>query len=133
MPAVLTSVADPAMSVSVTYTRYPSPARVRDVSTRMWDGRTKPEVHRGTANYTRWSWTPVWPGRMRPDAEALLNFFTTLDTMADARFTLEMPAPVGSSAGPWLQTVECVNPQVVQDHASTPAGTEIPLELVEVD
>lgn len=132
MPATLTSVADPALSVTVTYVRYPRPARVRDVTTRMWDGATKPEVHRGPTNYTRWTWAPFWPHSVRGEAEALLDFFVALDAKADARFTLEMPAPAGSALGPWLHTVECVNPEITQDFAATPTATEIALELVEV-
>lgn len=133
MPASLTSVADPNVSTTVEHVGYPQPALVQDVSIRMWDGHTKPEVSYGSTEYTRWTWTPIWPTTKRPDAEALLSFFAALRTMGDRRFVLEMPAPVGSAEGPWLQTVECVNPEIVQDLASQRSATVIPLELVEVD
>lgn len=132
MPAFLTSVADTNLAVTVTHHRYPQPARVRDVTVRMWDRRTKPEVNRGPTNYTRWTWTPIWPYRLRGEAEELLAFLALLDGMRDARFELQMPAPVGSDAGPWRQTVECVNAEVVEDFASARSATQVTLELVEV-
>lgn len=131
MPATLTSVADPSLTVSVHYTQHPQRAQVADVTSRMWDRRTKPEVHRGTTDYTRWTWTPIWPASMRSDAEAFVAFLTTVRSMADARFTLEMPAPVGSNAGPWVGTVECVNPEIAQDVGSQPMTTQVPVEFVE--
>lgn len=133
MPATLTSVADPTLAETVTHHRYPQRSRVRDVTTRMWDGQAKPEVHRGPTDYVRWTWTPIWPYRLRGEAEALLAFLEALDEMGDASFVLEMPAPVGSSAGPWLHTVECVSAEIVEDLASAPSATQITLELVEVE
>jgi len=132
MPAFLTSLADATLTVSVKYTRYPQPSRVRDVTLRMWDGRTRPEVHRGPTRYTRWTWSPIWPGSLRHEAEALLSFFEALDLMGDARVRLWMPPVVGGHV-PWEQTVELLSPEVVQDFASSPTATVIPLELVQVD
>lgn len=130
--AVLTSVADPTLSVEVPY-RYAKPIRVRDVAERRWDDRPLPEVHRGSTDYIRWEWTPRWPAGVRADAEAFLTFVDALHQMADARVDMVMPTPVGSGQAEVSMRVEFTNPEVVDDIASVPTATEVPLTLVQVD
>lgn len=132
MPATFTSVADPTLTAQVTFAGRPQRTRVEDRRLKQWDNAELPEVHRGVKRYVQWSFDLTFPAPYRGEAETLDAFFKALYTMANAKFTLEVSAPAGSSEPPWTGTVELLTPEVAQDLASTPTATRLPFDLVEV-